>query len=62
MQNNLEDDLPANGHPLYQAFELDADERPTDEDRPMAGPSAQGPTGYRVWRCNGVSIGVRFHN
>jgi hypothetical protein len=62
MKNIFEDETDVTSNPLYQAFELDTDERATEAARPMTAPAAESPAEFRVWRCNGVSIGLRFHN
>ena len=47
----------------YPAFESDAaavlisSENNQRPDRPESGPRKK----YRVWRCNGVPVGVRIH-
>lgn len=61
MKTIFEDDTATARNALYRAFELDADEASTESTRPVTTPSMEHPADFRVWRCNGVSIGVRFN-
>ncbi len=45
----------------FPDFELDTGERPVNDDRLPDGREHDPRNEYRVWRCNGVPIGVRFH-
>lgn len=61
MKKTYEDVALIAQNPLYQAFELTTDTPPRGDDHPIEVPSEGGRTDYRVWRCNGVSIGLRIH-
>ncbi len=46
---------------VFPDFELDADETSPDNNRLTDTRDMVPQTDYRVWRCNGVPIGVRIH-
>lgn len=60
MKKTKEDAALIAHNQLYQAFEPGTDAPRRDDDRPMAVSSGDRRTNYRVWQCNGVTIGVRI--